>query len=103
MAVRRAPLTRAWALATVLCASPAAAHQPRAPPGPPPPPGQPAPPGPPPPQPPPADLPSAGGLTAPGAIPDDRRGNGNATAQRLDKSRESDAGRGLAWFWFDVE
>jgi hypothetical protein len=49
------------------------------------------------------DLPSAGGLTAPGPIPEEKRGKKSETQQKLDKSREKDSRRGLTWFWLNIE
>ena len=52
---------------------------------------------------PPRQLPSAGGLTAPGPIPEEQAPAKNTTELELEESSEGDSGRGLSWFWIDVD
>lgn len=70
-------------------------------------PSQPYPPAPQPqpyPQPPAAPTgPSAGGLTALQPIDPNAQGGGNGTEQKLAESKEDDSGRGLSFFYIDVE
>ncbi len=84
-------IARGVGVALVLCAATAAAQDPGAPPG-----AQPAPP-------PDPQLPSAGGLTAPPPIPEEKLPKKGETKEKLDASKEKDSGRGLSWFWIDVE
>jgi hypothetical protein len=47
--------------------------------------------------------PSAGGLTAPKPLDPNAAQNGNTTEQALDEAKDEDSGRGLSFFYIDVE
>lgn len=49
------------------------------------------------------NLPSAGGLTAPGPMAPEQPPPAGETQAHLDASASEDSGRGLTWFWLDVD
>lgn len=51
----------------------------------------------------PSSLPSAGGLTAPGPLSEAETRRSSPTERALEESAAEDSGRGLSWFWLDVD